>query len=243
MNAAPLLRVAAAFTVLLTGMVHVPAGDYLPLRGMEGMGEMRVHVEAFDIDVHAVTRGEYLAFVRAHPEWQRGRVDAKRADASYLSDWRGVLDPGDATDLQRPATSVSWYAASAYCEAQGKRLPTTDEWEYVAAASETSRDASRDPAFMSRLLELYAARTASAPPPVGHGFRNVYGIEGLHGSAWEWTKDVKPETMASCAGAAMGVSDPSNYPALLRESFRSALTERSTARMLGFRCAAGGSPK
>jgi formylglycine-generating enzyme required for sulfatase activity len=46
--------------------------------------------------------------------------------------------------------------------------------------------------------------------------------------------------MSSCAGAAMGASDPSNYPALLRESFRSALTERSTARTLGFRCAATG---
>jgi formylglycine-generating enzyme required for sulfatase activity len=240
MNVAPLLRVLGAFTGLLASMVHVPAGDYLPLRGMGGQ---RMHVAAFDIDVHAVTRGEYLAFVRSHLEWQRGSVDAKRADASYLSDWRGALDPGDAIDVRRPVTSVSWYAATAYCEAQGKRLPTTDEWEYVAAASEVSRDASGDPAFMSRLLEMYASRTAAAPPPVGNGFRNVYGIEGLHGSAWEWTRDLKPEEMSSCAGAAMGVSDPSNYPALLRESFRSALTERSTARMLGFRCAASGSPK
>ena len=93
---------------------------------------------------------------------------------------------------------------------------------------------------MSRLLEMYASRPASAPPPVGHGFRNVYGIEGLHGSAWEWTRDLKPDEMSSCAGAAMGASDPSNYPALLRESFRSALTERSTAGTLGFRCAATG---
>lgn len=240
MNAAPLFRALGAFAGLLAGMVHVPAGDYLPLRGMGGQ---RMHVAAFDIDVHAVTREEFLAFVRTHPEWQRGRVDAKRSDASYLSDWRGVLDPGDPADLHRPVTSVSWFAATAYCEAEGKRLPTTDEWEYVAAASETSRDGSRDPAFMSRLLEMYASRTAAAPPPEGHGFRNIYGIEGLHGSAWEWTRDLKPEEMSSCAGAAMGVSDPSNYPALLRESFRSALTERSTARMLGFRCAASGSPK
>lgn len=240
MIASPALRVLGALAALLAGMVHVPAGDYLPLRGMGGQ---RTHVAAFDIDMHAVTRGEYLAFVRTHPEWQRGRVDTGRADASYLSDWRGTLDPGDAIDVQRPVTSVSWYAATAYCEAQGKRLPTTDEWEYVAVASETRRDGSRDPAFMGRLLEMYASRIAAPPPPAGHGFRNVYGIEGLHGSAWEWTRDLKPEEMASCAGAAMGVSDPSNYPALLRESFRSALTERSTARMLSFRCAAGGPSK
>lgn len=230
------VRAFIAVAALLAGMVHVPAGEYTPIRGMEGM-VMRVHVAAFDMDAHAVSRGDYLAFVRKHPEWQRGKVDAKRADASYLAEWRGPLDPGDATDAARPVTSVSWYAASAYCEAQGKRLPTTDEWEYVAVASDASRDASHDPAFMSRLLTMYASRTATAPPPIGHGFRNVYGIEGLHGSAWEWTRDFKPEEMTNCAGAAMGASDPSNYPALLREAFRSALTERSTARMLGFRCA------
>jgi formylglycine-generating enzyme required for sulfatase activity len=238
MIAAPALRALGAFAALLTGMVRVPAGDYLPLRGMAA--GQRMHVAAFRMDAHAVTRGEFLAFVHTHPEWQRGRVDAKRADASYLSDWRDVMDPGDSTDLRRPVTSVSWHAATAYCEAQGKRLPTTDEWEYVAAASDVSRDASHDRAFMSRLLEMYASRPASAPPPVGLGFRNVYGIEGLHGSAWEWTRDFKTEEMTNCAGAAMGASDPSNYPALLREAFRSALTERSTARTLGFRCAASG---
>ncbi|MFI5244154.1 MAG: formylglycine-generating enzyme family protein [Gemmatimonadales bacterium] len=237
MNAVIAARAAAVGAALLAGMVHVPAGDYVPLRGMGGQ---RMHVAAFEMDAHAVTRAEYLAFVRAHPEWQRDRVEAKRADASYLSDWRAATDPGDATDLRRPVTSVSWYAATAYCEAQGKRLPTTDEWEYVAAASDVSRDASHDPAFMSRLLAMYASRAAGAPPPAGHGFRNVYGIEDLHGSAWEWTRDFKPEEMTNCAGAAMGASDPSNYPALLREAFRSALTERSTARMLGFRCAANG---
>ena len=237
MNAVIAARAVGVAAALLAGMVHVPAGEYVPLRGMGGQ---RMHVAAFEMDAHAVTRAGYLAFVRAHPEWQRDRVDPKRADASYLSDWRAVMDPGDSTDLRRPVTSVSWYAATAYCEAQGKRLPTTDEWEYVAAASDVSRDASHDPAFMSRLLAMYASRTAGAPPPAGHGFRNVYRIDDLHGSAWEWTRDFKPEEMTNCAGAAMGASDPSNYPALLREAFRSALTERSTARMLGFRCAANG---
>jgi formylglycine-generating enzyme required for sulfatase activity len=235
MTAAAMRTLGAIAALASAGMVHVPAGDYLPIRGMGGM---RMHVAAFEMDAHAVTRGDYLAFVRAHPEWRREKVDAKRADASYLADWRGPLDPGDSTDARRPVTSVSWYAATAYCEAQHKRLPSTDEWEYVAVASDVSRDGTRDRAFMSRLLALYASRTATAPPPVGSGFRNVYGIEGLHGSVWEWTRDFKPAEMTNCAGAAMGASDPSNYPALLREAFRSALTERSTARMLGFRCAA-----
>lgn len=240
MNPLAPVRALLAVGAFLAGMIHVPAGEYTPIRGMDGM-VMRVHVAAFDIDAHAVTRGDYLAFVRVHHEWRRGAQDATRADGSYLADWRGPLDPGDATDMLRPVTSVSWYAASAYCEARGKRLPTTDEWEYAANASDVSRDASHDAAFMRRLLAMYASRTPTAPPPVGRGFRNLYGIEGLHGSAWEWTHDFRPEEMKNCAGAAMGASDPSNYPALLREAFRSALTERTTARTLGFRCASGAS--
>jgi formylglycine-generating enzyme len=110
------VRAFIAVAALLAGMVHVPAGEYTPIRGMDGM-VMRVHVAAFDIDAHAVSRGDYLAFVRKHPEWQRGKLDAKRADGSYLAEWRGPLDPGDATDATRPVTSVSWYAANAYCEA------------------------------------------------------------------------------------------------------------------------------
>ena len=235
MNSAGAVLTLGAMSALLTGMVHVPAGDYRPIRGMGGM---RMPVTAFEIDAHAVSRADYLRFVKTHAEWRRGSVDSKRVDASYLAEWRGALEPGDSADLRRPVTSVSWYAATAYCEAQSKRLPTTDEWEYIAAASDVSRDGSRDQLFQSRLLKMYASRSSGAIPAVGSGSRNVYGIEGLHGSTWEWTRDFKPEEMANCGGAALGASDATNYPALLREAFRSALNERSTTRMLGFRCAA-----
>ena len=47
---------------------------------------------------------------------------------------------------------VSWFAASAYCEAQGARLPTWNEWEYAAAADETRRDARKDPVWRERIL-------------------------------------------------------------------------------------------
>ena len=47
------------------------------------------------------------------------------------------------------------------------------------------------------------------------------------------------ESDPTCAGAALGASDAANYPAFLREAVRASLTPRSTARHLGFRCAAG----
>jgi len=230
----------------LAGMVRLPAGSYLPL--YRAPGEGRVQVSAFALDRDAVTNADFLAFVRAHPVWQRGRVRPVFAEPGYLAEWRADLEPGDADALRRPVTSVSWFAAKAYCAAQGKRLPTVDEWEYAAAASETRRDAAREPAFVRRLLANYAAHRPDT-------LRNVYGVRALHGGPWEWTLDFNSVLVSDdsrglgaggderdhglfCASAAIGATDPSNYPAFLRYAFRAGLTGRTTARTLGFRCAA-----
>lgn len=237
-------------------MARIPAGSYQPLYG--AIGGAPVVVGSFWLDREPVTRGEYLEFVKANPAWRRGSVRPLFAGKSYLSAWAGDLDAGSATDLRRPVTEVSWFAAKAYCEAQGKRLPTVDEWEYAASASETRTSVARDAGFIRRILALYAARPNNGVlPPVGSGFRNVYGVRDMHGLAWEWTLDfndvmVSDDSRASgsaaggkdhklfCASAAIGASDPSNYPAFMRYAFRAGLTGRSTARTLGFRCAAGG---
>lgn len=237
-------------------MARIPAGSYEPLYG--AVGGAPVAVASFWLDREPVTRGEYLEFVKATPAWRRGAVRPLFAGKAYLSTWAGDLDAGDATDLRRPVTEVSWFAAKAYCEWKGKRLPTVDEWEYAAAASETRPTAARDATFVRRLLALYAARSNDGVlPPVGSGFRNVYGVRDLHGLAWEWTLDFNDvlvsgdsresgsgvggrDHMLFCASAAIGASDPSNYPAFMRYAFRAGLTGRSTARTLGFRCAFGG---
>lgn len=228
------------------GMARIPAGTYVPLYLN---GQSSVRVRSFYIDRLPVTRGQYLEFVRANPRWQRGRAPRALAGPGYLAGWPGVLAAGTAEDLRRPVTEVSWFAARAYCAARGARLPTTDEWEYVALASETRRDASRDAGFISRLLELYRAPRPVAPL-AGSGFRNAYGVGDLHGVVWEWVLDfnsvlVSDDSRATrggdhalfCAAGTVGATDPGNYPAFLRYGFRSALEGRTTVRNLGFRCA------
>jgi len=228
--------------------VAVPAGSYRPLYGRPGDGAVRV--EAFRIDREPVTRGEFLAFVERHPEWRRSRVRPLFAARDrYLAGWRGDLGAGDATDLRRPVTEVSWFAARAYCAAQGKRLPTVHEWEYVAAASAARRDAAREPGFIQTLVERYAARTLPLPV-VAASDANAYGVRGLH-AAWEWTEDFNGVLVSDdsrgvggrdhdlfCASAAIGAVDPSNYPAFLRYAVRAGLSARGTMTTLGFRCAA-----
>lgn len=94
----------------------------------------------------------------------------------YLSRWAEALRPGLREALERPVTEVSWFADRAYCRWRGARLPTTDEREYAAQASETRRHAFRDKELNSRVLALYlpehavqvghAGWTASTPSSV-----------------------------------------------------------------------------
>lgn len=246
-----LLSTEAGATVALnrrSEMIRVPAGSYEPLYGAGGTG--RAEVATFRIDRDAVTRREYLEFVKARPEWQRGNVTAVRADANYLSDWSDSLNPGERAPLDAPVTNVSWFAAREYCEAQGKRLPTVAEWEYVAAASATMRDAARSPAFIQSVIEMYLWRGQEARP-VGTAAMNFYGVRGLHDRVAEWVEDFNSVLVSDdsrgvgardhdlyCASAAIGALDPSNYPAFLRYALRSGLSGRSTIQNLGFRCAA-----
>lgn len=230
--------------------VRIPGGDFVPLFLQEG--EAAVSVEPFEIDRRPVTRGEFLEFVRANPRWRRGEVKPVFADERYLADWPSDLDVGDETDAMRPVTRVSWFAAKAYCEARGARLPTTAEWEYVAAASATQRDATRDPDFLRWTLER-TTRPAPRPlPPVGDGALNVYGVEGMHGPVREWVLDFNSVMVSDdsrgigardhqlyCAAGAVGSTRTDDYAAFLRYTFRSGLTGRTTAGNLGFRCATG----
>lgn len=234
----------AALLAVPRGMARIPAGSYRPLYATSAA---RTRVGAFAIDREPVSRNAFLLFVREHAEWRRSAIKREFAERDYLNEWRGDLDAGESRTLAAPVRHVSWFAARAYCEAQGKRLPTTDEWEYVAVASETQRDATSDPAFLQRLLDIYTSHT--------RGFRNVYGVSGLHGGPWEWTDDFNGVALSDdsraagsgvdardhdlfCAGAALHATNPGNYPAFMRAAVRAGLTGRTASEHVGFRCAA-----
>lgn len=231
-------------------MALVPAGRYRPLYA--AARDERVAVAAFTLDRDQVTTGEFLAFVERRPEWRRDRVRRVFADASYLADWPSPTDAGSLEARRRPVTQVSWFAARAYCASLGKRLPTVDEWEYVAAASEHATDARGDAAFRSRLLALYGGigRRTSAT-----SFVNKYGVRAMHGVVWEWTLDFNSVVLDDdsratgsgadardrhlyCASASIGATDPTDYPAFLRQAVRAGLGARSSTSTVGFRCAA-----
>ena len=241
---------AEELTQTPVGMISIAGGSYKPLYSKEAKPR---EVAPFFIDETLITNRDFLSFVTDYPEWRRARIAPNLADKNYLSHWKGELDPGEEAVLDAPVTNVSWFAAKAYCEAQGKRLPSQDEWELVALADATRPDASKDQAFLRQLLEWYSKPSVAVIAPAAGANQNVHGIRGLHGLVWEWVQDFNStmvvgdsrgdgslERKLFCGADALLASDVGNYAAFMRYAFRSSLKGNYCVGSLGFR--AGKSP-
>lgn len=230
--------------------VRIPAGEYKSALRYED-GDGRTRVAAFEIMKRPVTNAEYLAFVKANPEWRRGRAPAVFAEPQhYLSHWKGPLELGVGNLSTQPVTQVSWFAATAYCETLHARLPTWAEWEYVAASDEKRRDARADPAWRERILSWYSKPANTEMSPVAQAPANVYGVQDMHGLVWEWAEDYAAMMVSAdnreqkaedrlkfCGAGAIALDDRENYAVLMRVAMLSALEADDSTSSLGFRCA------
>lgn len=250
------MRSIIALTVSLLGweamaseLVPVPAGIYQPLfRGENDLKE--IPVSPFLISATPVTNGEFLAFVRASPQWQRSRVKRLFAEESYLKHWANDTELGANCDAAQPVTWVSWFAAKAYSAWKGGRLLTTAEWELAAGLGFTQADGANEPEFKQAIAHWYGTPSPVSLPAVGAGRVNLLGVHDLHGLVWEWTSDFNSAIITGdargdtgldrqlfCGAGSLGAKDPSNYPAFMRFGFRSSLKAAYTVHNLGFRYA------
>ncbi len=238
-----------------TDVVGIPPGDFAPLFGLD-KGQAAFRVEAFWIDRRPVTRAQYAGFVGAHQEWRRDRVSALFADAQYLQNWEG--DRPRPEHAEYPVTHVSWFAAQAYCRTRGGRLPSTLEWEYVAAASQRDPNAQRDRAFVEQILGWYAqpSRGDLGLTDVGRRPPNYFGVQDLHGLVWEWTSDFNASFITAdnradgdrsrsffCGNAVTGAARREDYAAFMRYAMRSSLGAAFSLANVGFRCAYDRAPR
>ncbi len=241
----------------ITGVLAGAAAQYARLPGGTFRSTLKyedlkgsVRIAPFALMRMPVTNGDFLVFVKQHPQWRRDRVATVLAEPRYLSHWAGPTTLGATALPRQPIVQMSWFAAQAYCEAQGARLPTWSEWEYAAAADETRRDARKDPAWRERILSWYSKPSSQALPRAGLQSPNVYGVQDLHGLVWEWTDDFSSLLVSGdnrnqgdadkakfCGAGALSMDDRDNYAVLMRVAMLSSLEARDTTANLGFRCA------
>jgi formylglycine-generating enzyme len=231
--------------------VQVAGGSFLSLLPPDGK-QAKAQVGDFSMRVLPVSNAEFARFTQNRPAWRRNHVAGTTlADAQYLQGWpastQGHAWP-DKAQRSMPATAVSWFAAQAYCEAEGAHLPTWHQWEYVAAADATRRDARADPLWRARILDWYG-QTSKVLPAVGSTAKNAYAVQDMHGVIWEWVEDFgalmvsgdnrtqgDPDVVRFCGAGAISANDRENYPVLMRMAMLSSLSAASTNRNLGFRC-------
>lgn len=240
---------ARADTPAPAGMVLIPAGNYAPLfRGADDPAT--VPVAAFYLDVRPVTNAEFLAFVTANPKWRRSQVSPLFADTGYLAEWTADLEPGPDAPADSPVVRISWFAARAYAQWRGGRLPTTAEWERAASAGYTTDHGATEPAYRAAMLDWFARPSPWPLPAAGATRPNLFGVRDLNVLVWEWTSDFATALVTGesrgdsgldrnlfCSAGSVGARDLTDYPAFMRAGFRSSLRARYIVPNLGFRCA------
>jgi len=228
-------------------MVLIPSGKYTPLFKAGNEEFDYINVDSFYMDIYPVTNKDFKIFIDNNIEWNKEYIKEIFADGNYLVQW----DELKFNDIyMKPVINVSWFAASAYCNFYSKRLPTIDEWEYVASASKNSPVGKDDPKFLQDVLNWYTGNQAESMMNIDSMNSNYWNIYGLHGVVWEWVQDFNSvilintdaeggglEEVLFCGVAAIDAVDPANYVAFMRFAFRNSLQANYAMSSLGFRCA------
>ncbi|EPG76228.1 sulfatase-modifying factor enzyme 1 [Leptospira fainei serovar Hurstbridge str. BUT 6] len=221
-------------------MVKISAGFFLPFLTSEK--EKPISVKEFLIDSDSTTNEEFFEFLRNNPVWKKGSAKSSFVDDMYLINF-------EEERIKYPKYSVvniSWFAARAYCNWKGKRLPTTSEWERIAQ-SELSGESKRW--VLKKILDWYSEPTGTAVSKSFKSYTDQYGVRNLFGNIWEWVEDFNSFSSGSfsdregaargsfCATGAATVKDKTDYASFMRYAYRNSLKAKYSASNLGFRCA------
>jgi formylglycine-generating enzyme required for sulfatase activity len=184
-----------------------------------------------------------------NPQWTKSMVSKIYADNNYLVDWLNDSTRSPKTSGNSPVTSVSWFAAKAYCACAGKELLTINQWEYIAASGVREADERKYDHFNQFILNWYKSPSQYGTS-VKSTYKNYYGVWDMHGLIWEWTYDFN-EVMISgesrkdssndpelfCGSGSIGANDLMDYAAFMRYAFRGSVKANYSIKNLGFRCA------
>ena len=188
------LEPVLALTVIeqdVAEMVLIPAGNFqMGSNDSQAYDDEKpvhtVYVDAFYIDKYEVTNAQFKVFVDANPQWQKDNIPDKYHDGYYLRYWSGNSYPSG--EGNHPVTHVSWYAAMAYAQWAGKRLPTEAEWEKAARGGLVGNKYPWGNAIDTSQANYNSMGVGTTP--VGRYAPNGYGLYDMAGNVSEWCLDV-----------------------------------------------------
>jgi uncharacterized caspase-like protein/formylglycine-generating enzyme required for sulfatase activity len=187
----------------------------------------------FELDTLPVSVQAFRQFVDA----TRYKTEAEKVGYAYAyvggkltpvagGNWRSGFTQREIAD-ESAVVAVSFQDAAAYCHYRGQRLPTEDEWEYIARGPERHT-------FPWGENMGPAVGTASAAPRVGDGPAQGIGgrYRGLSGNVWQWV-DSRVEQHRVLKGASWLETNPAFRRAAARRYEAPSRADEDS----GFRCA------
>lgn len=226
--------------------VMIPSGSFHSVMP-EVKGEP-ISVDTFYLDKTAVTNAQFEDFIAENNQWAKSAVPSIFANSGYLKHWS---DNPKTTSMNsnKPVTNVSWFAANAYCEWAGGRLPTLNEWEYSAQLMDFDSHAEANE-FAGRLMSWYSSFDTKNIAAVGStGIENRHGVIDQFGLIMEWVQDFKPVVADNLSldcgtvGRMQQLGNAYSYAASIRYITRMSYKPQTAVATMGFRCAYNGPSK
>jgi formylglycine-generating enzyme required for sulfatase activity len=192
-------------------------------------------LEPFDIDKTPVSVAAFRQFVQA----TNYITTAESLGYAYATErgglvqvpggnWRNAIKRFEIKDTEA-VVGVSFEDAKAYCQFRNQRLPSENEWEYIARGGAEKRT------FPWGEAEAPARVKLDVPPAVngGHGGGIGDRYYGLSGNVWQWVDSSYDAKHKVLKGGSWKEPTPANKRAASR---RGELPDRADDDS-GFRCA------
>lgn len=148
-------------------------------------------------------------------------------------DFANWQKPDGKSDVPKnhPVTQVSYYDAQAFCKSKGGRLPTAEEWDFLAGDSIIVGNVWQG---LFPLIDEGEDGYVAEAAPVGQFKTNKFGLHDIFGNVWEWTSSQTPQGQYIIKGGSF-LCDYDYCSGFIPERFQTT-DKDSGLNHLGFRC-------